>query len=318
MAAWYDNASKGASNFPDSNRGSFNRWSGAGSGPMQNTYRGAAVGTAGGIDPATGGLLGASGAFGNMDKPGGYLGGLFGGPGGSSKGFDQPFFPYGEPPQYGGDSSGATPNREALDFMKDYGTQPLNQESPWMAMQREQGQRQLNRDLGGIDSQSQSAYQQQVGNLAAAGGIDPATKARLAQTSGRAGMMASQQARGGYQDFLGQAGSTDLQQRLGMSQAVAGLEPSYADAQRNADRFQFQADTDRWGMMQQAGENRLLANAIAGSGTNSMFPQNMGLGGLFPNMPSPGGGGGGGPNIPRFDRPQWAPSNKMVPRNPWG
>ena len=130
--------------------------------------------------------------------------------------------------------------------MTQYGTQPLGEESPWMRMQRNLGRGELSRQLGEIRGQTQSSAEQQIGNLAAQGGVDPATAARMREASGRAGMMASQEARGGYQDFLGKAGISDLEQRLGMAKSSAMLEPEYTKSQMEPERLRYESQFNQW------------------------------------------------------------------------
>jgi hypothetical protein len=210
------------------------------------------------------------GAYKNA-QGGGYLSNYF--KGGARPDEVQPFMPGGEPPSFGDYTSGAgvTPNREALDFMKDYGTQPLNQQSPWAKMQQGLGERQLDRNLGEIDRQTQAQTGQMMGNVAARGGLDAASAARIGQTGSRAGMQASQAARGNYKDFMSGVGTTDLEQRLGMAGRVAGLEPQYAQQQSIDDRFKYGADFDRWRELRDIYGDAELANSLGQGGSDPMF-----------------------------------------------
>lgn len=249
----------------------------------------------------TGNLMGLG--AGRNAEGGGYLSKYFEGGGIDDDQFKHPFLPYGEPPSYSS-SGGATPNREALDFLKDYGTRPLDEESPWHKMQRERGERQLNRNLSGIDTQTMSQGNQMMGNVAARGGLDSATAARLGQSASRAGMQASQGARGDHLDYMSGIGTTDLQQRLGASGTVAGLEPSYAQAQFAQDKAKYMGDFNKWEAMTKAYGDSELAQAIANSGSDPMMSNNM-FGNPF------GGGGGGMPPFVQGVPPLWGGGNPL-------
>jgi hypothetical protein len=192
--------------------------------------------------------------------------------------FKDPFLPYGAPPVYDpatAASGGGTPNREALDFLKGYGTQPLGQQSPWYQMQQQLGQRQLDRNLAGIGSQTQAQAGQMMGNVAARGGLDAATAARLGSTASRAGSQAAQGARGDYADFMSGIGTTDLQQRLGAAGKVAGLEPQYAMQSLQGDKLGYTSQLNQWQAMQQAAANAKQAQAIAEQGSQPLIPSDM-------------------------------------------
>jgi len=205
---------------------------------------------------------------------GGYLGQKRRGGSIDTNQFNQPFLPYGAPPTYN-PSGVSTPNREALDFLKGYGTQPLDQQSPWAKMQQQLGERQLSRNLGQIDTQALGQSKQMMGDVSARGGLDPASAARISQTASRAGMQAGQGARGDHMDFMSGVGSTDLQQRLGASGKVAGLEPSYASQAGADERYKYGADFAKWKAMQQVYGDAELAKALGGSGSSSQLPSNF-------------------------------------------
>ena len=270
-----------------------------------DAYKGNTSGVMGGLSGQWSGGNQQMAQLGNMTgqnyEGGGYLSGMKKGGSIDTDQFGNPFFPAGEPPTYNPSGTG-TPNREALDFLKDYGTQPLDQQSPWAKMQQSLGERQLANNLGGIDRQTMSQSNQMMGDVAARGGLDAASAARIGQTASRAGMQASQGARGDHQDFMTGVGSTDLQQRLGASGKVAGLEPSYASQAGADERYKYAADFDRWGAMQKAYGDAELAKAIGKGGSSPMFSQNM-LGNAF------GGGGGGGGGF-------WQGMG-MPSQNPW-